>query len=364
MPKSNSKTKSVRPSKPSSVWKGPEEDGITFSLLSKFLTCRERFRIRVIEGLKPAERFSGKMEFGNLWHAAEEAHATADESWSEAVSVYASLLSNKFPYDRDEIDKWRAVVLTQFQLYVDYWSKHPDVIARTPLMSEQVFDVPYKLPSGRTVRLRGKWDSIDLVGGKQPGIWIQENKTKQRIDERQICRQLTGDLQTMLYVVAFSEYQYPSDPKAELTGPEELNDYPLKGVRYNIIRRTEHRVGKKETLSDFCDRLKGIVLENPGEWFMRWNVIVTPTDVKRFRERTLDPILEQLCEWYDCMKFSAGKPFGGQYNCVDNHGIHWQHPFGAANGVDEGWGSDLDEYLYSGDTLGLTKTDNLFPELT
>ena len=27
------------------AWKGPEVDGITQSLLSKFLVCRERFRI-------------------------------------------------------------------------------------------------------------------------------------------------------------------------------------------------------------------------------------------------------------------------------------------------------------------------------
>ncbi len=32
------------------VWKGPEVDGVTQSLLSRYLTCKERFRLLVIEG--------------------------------------------------------------------------------------------------------------------------------------------------------------------------------------------------------------------------------------------------------------------------------------------------------------------------
>ena len=40
------------------LWKGPTEDGITQSLLSRFLVCRERFRLKVIEGLAPEDRFS------------------------------------------------------------------------------------------------------------------------------------------------------------------------------------------------------------------------------------------------------------------------------------------------------------------
>src|SRR4051794_6290554 len=57
------------------LWKGPEEDGITFSLLSQFLVCRERFRVRVIEGLSAGGGFNHRIEYGSMWHTCEEALA-------------------------------------------------------------------------------------------------------------------------------------------------------------------------------------------------------------------------------------------------------------------------------------------------
>src|SRR5580658_5237243 len=63
------------------LWDGPESDtpngGVTQSLLGSFLCCRERFRIKVVEGLQPADSFRRALEFGNLWHCAEEAFAVS-----------------------------------------------------------------------------------------------------------------------------------------------------------------------------------------------------------------------------------------------------------------------------------------------
>ena len=39
------------------AWKGPEVAGVSQSLLSRYLTCKERFRIKTIEGLKPVQQF-------------------------------------------------------------------------------------------------------------------------------------------------------------------------------------------------------------------------------------------------------------------------------------------------------------------
>lgn len=165
MPKINPVPKKVAPvvTPQGSVWRGPSEDGITFSLLSRFLVCRERFRYLVVEGLKPADRFNHRLEFGQLWHTCEEALA-AGVDWKYHLQVYAFNLARRYPMDQGEVHKWYEVCKLQFPIYLDYWRKHPDVTSRQNLLKEQVFDVPYKLPSGRTVRLRGKWDSVDLVG--------------------------------------------------------------------------------------------------------------------------------------------------------------------------------------------------------
>jgi len=198
------------------LWEGPEgagsNGGVTQGLIGRWLVCRERFRLYVVEGLRPADQFNHKLEFGSMWHACEESLAAAaptrSPNWEHALADYADKLARHYPTQRQQIEHWWNVVRIQFPLYIDYWKRHPDTLARRPLLQEQVFDVPYLLPSGRTVRLRGRWDSVDLVGGgDRAGVWLGENKTKGDIREGQIKRQLLFDLQTLFYTIALQRLQ-------------------------------------------------------------------------------------------------------------------------------------------------------------
>ncbi len=358
------------------LWKGPEVDGITFSLLSRFLVCRERFRLYAIEGLQPAPSFNHRIEYGSMWHVCEEALASGKspantvDQWVP-LQRYADFLCAKYPTAVDQIQHWYNVCRTQFPVYVDYWSRHPDVKARTPLLQEVAFSVPYKLPSGRTVRLRGKWDSVDLIGS---GIYLQENKTKGDIKESLIARQLTFDLQTMLYLVALDRWQEDGINSGNFT-----NDYPelyykIRGVRYNVIRRplsggkgsiVQHKPTSKcpngESAESFYSRLGDIIKEDPGYFFMRWQVEVGQADILKFRHQCLDPILEQLCDWWEQVSTDA---FIKEPHLADWSKIgHWRHPFGIYNVLDEGGASDVDSYLDTGSTVGLHRATTLFPEL-
>lgn len=202
------KVKTVR----SPLWTGPcdlgPQGGITFSLLSRFISCRERFRIAVIEGLRPVDTFNHRLEFGNLWHTCEQALASGVTDWVHNLCLHAQILCQRYPFQQEQVDHWYNVCRVTFPLYVDYWAKHPDMIARRPLLSEQSFSVPYPLPSKRVVTLRGKWDSVGLVGeGKGARVIIQENKTKGDVREAQLRRQLRFDMQLMLYTVALQRLQ-------------------------------------------------------------------------------------------------------------------------------------------------------------
>jgi PD-(D/E)XK nuclease superfamily len=358
------------PKRQGPLWRGPEEDGVTFSLLSRFLVCRERFRLLVVEGLRAADRWDHKLGYGNMWHTCEESMAAPNPDFTaggcemsygvmNALNKHSHQQCKRYPTQQSEIVHWHGIYRTQFPLYVRHWHNHPDQLARRPLLSEQVFCVPYQLPSGRTVRLRGKWDSVDLVGeGKETGIWLQENKTKSRIDPVRMVRQLGFDLQTMLYLVALQTWEFDEDMKL-------CRSNSLKGVRYNVVRRTEHRQGKKETPEGFLKRLQGIIETDPEEWFYRWNIILTADDVAKFRRQCLDPILEQLCDWWNAVipielrSTHGGGPVCRGY-CTP---LHWRHPFGVYNVLDEGGSSDLDNYLMTGQEAGLQRTSDLFPEL-
>ena len=252
----------------------------------------------------------------------------------------------------------------------DALTKVRKIAVGNALMQEQVFDVPYVLPSGRTVRLRGKFDSVDVIGtGKAAGIYLQENKTKGDVDVLQMQRQLTFDLQTMLYLTALQTWQ--TQPKQYRLGGEGIpRGTPIRGVRYNVVRRplsggkgsiVRHKPTKSnprgESEDEYYARLGGVIKENAGEFFWRWKVEVTPHEVEQFQRRCLNPLLENLCDWWT--ESSWHSPFTKS----GNH-QHWQHPFGVRNAMDEGGSTDLDEYIRTGSTAGLVRTTELFPELT
>lgn len=352
------------------VWKGPEEDGITFSLLSRFITCRERFRLLTVEGLRTADHFNAKIEFGSMWHVCEEALAESNDSdgdskWEARLLGYVQGLLKRYPMDRDLINHWYEMVKAMFPLYVEHWSQHDDVKDRTPLLQEVAFDVPYRIPCGRTVRLRGKWDSVDLIGkGKAASVWLQENKTKSSIDVPKMTRQLSFDLQTMIYLVAL--HQTNEDGKKLLSDSPALrkkgNDWnqKIEGIRYNVIRRSAHKSVDSMLKKVKEDRFDGRI----GEWFSRWSVEVRPADVMKFRIQCLDPILDQLCNWWDHIAGASSRE--SPFDCTNpmrDIDVHWRHPFGVYNVLDEGGSSDLDAYLDTGSIVGLERVDDLFPEL-
>lgn len=426
------------PAKAPPLWRGPEVDGITQSLLSRFLVDRERFRVYAVEGLRPADHWNHRSGYGDMWHVCEEQWATGQggSCWYGPLTDYCRSLLKRYPLQQEEIAKWYEVCQAQFPLCVDFWKRHPDVVAREPLLAEQVFDVPYRLPSGRTVRLRGKWDSVDLVsekcsmcggiGGRanvhtgryhpcaacegakvRRGIWLQENKTKGDVDPQQLVRQLNFDLQTMLYLVALEQYRLGN------FGTPHMG-LPTKGVRYNVVRRplsggkgtivqgkgtkgskcSRCRGGGKvysklkqpvpcpkcggagrsggkpaETKEDYYARLAQYIRDEPETYFFRWNVLVTADDLARFRRQFLDPVLEQLCDWWDyismCSEYKADpfNPTSVPNADFVNNGVHYRMPYGVYNPLLEGVVGDLDNYLDTGDQTGLQRVGDLFPEL-
>lgn len=373
------------------LWKGPEAEGVTQSMLWSILGCPERAYVKYLMGLRPAPTFKATTDYGHLWHACEEGLAEFGEDlndkgipyWMEKLENQKQKFLVKFPYQHPEIQKWHRVCLMQFPIYVEWWKDHEDVTARTPMMQEAVFNVPYRLPSGRVVWLRGKFDSVDLIGNAKTGsVYLQENKTKGGPDGDKIQRQLRFDLQTGFYLTALHLLQKYStkgvefDCETETILPEDNHlgnmigfDRPIAGVRYNVIRRPlsggkgsirQHQPTKSNPLGEsedqFYARLRNDYLaKEPESYFQRWKVEVSKNDAERYQNEFLIPKLESVCDWYEWV--TSGDRFR------PGNKLHYRHPYGGWNVLDEGGSSDLDEYLASGSTVGLTPVDELFTEL-
>jgi hypothetical protein len=371
--------------KKEAVWTGPngagKNGGVTQSILGRFLTCRERTRLYLVQGLRPVDSFNHRLEYGNLFHKCEE----SGDDWPEALKQYARLLCRKYPTDQEQVDRWYMVCRVQYPIYLNYWKNHPDTRSRKVLMAEAKFDVPYKLPSGREVRLRGMWDSYDLIGrGRDVGVYITDHKTKGDVNPEEIKRNLLCDLQTMFYLVAAETWRGLDDYGIPVRFPEAV-DPPLRGVRYNVIRRPlsggkgtikQHKPTKSnpqgESREEFYARLGELIREEPEHYFMRWRVEVRKSDILTFRRECLDPILEQLCDWwcwienakdpFDCFTSPTTHPDQAALFRMLGKSMHWRTPFNF-NPIAEGIPTDLDEYLSTGSVVGLTRTETLMPEL-
>lgn len=377
-----------------SVWRGPSDGGdrggVTFSLLNRYLSCKERFRLYVMEGLSPRPDFNHRLEFGNMWHVCEQAVSQfgwdGSRAWERLLGGYAGKLCTEYPRHQEQIDHWHNVCLVTFPVYVDYWSKHEHVVNRTPVEQEKPFCVQYDLPSGRKVYLRGKRDSVDLVRVPRGlSFWLQENKTKGDVREVVIKRQCGFDLQTMLYVTAMlGDQDILTKTKAA----------PFGGVRYNVVRRPlsggkgtitrkKGRQGKplkrggfgksspEETWAEFYSRLGRVIRGSPSEFFFRWEVALTGRHVQKFRDECLNPLLENLLddyEWWSFVRNEATLISVYDYELRNFHfpkhsARHFRLPFGLRNVLDDGGQSDLDEFLDGQGEYGLVRLDTVFPEL-
>lgn len=379
MPKSLAKKlkdKGVTKLAPEPLWKGPLDDGVTQSMISMYLVCKERFRVGIMEGLGQPETFQKAMEYGNMWHLCEEMIADGKD-WEKPLRKYCAELCNKFRESQYEIQKFYNVCLVQFPVYLDFWKKHPDVKSRENLLPEISFEIPYTLPSGRVITLRGKWDSVDVIGkGRSKGVYLQENKTKGTIDEEKLLRQLTSgfELQTMTYLTALTQ------PAAEEYA-DELGSLKVRGVRYNVIRRPlsggkgsiRQKKGSKnvkpETEKEFYTRLKTDYIEDdPAYFFMRWKSEVTQVELDRFQKECLNPILENLLDDYEWWKLCNEENLDhfdniARSDLLNQSQRHFRYPYGVYNQVSERGETDLDYYLNTGNKVGLERKSTLFPEL-
>jgi len=344
------------------LWKGPTEDGITQSMLSAYFACPYRCYVYWMLGLNTPPRFQHVLEYGHMWHLCEEM-VGGGKDWQEPLKEYCLGLTKKYRDQQEEITKWYRVCCVQFPIFLEYWKDHEHTKLRKPYLEEYSFRVPYELPSGRTITLRGKWDMVDKVRGQ---YWLQENKTKTTIELQDILKQLRYDLQTMTYIFALGQH---------LGKPQTM------GVRYNVVKRPlsgglgsirrkkATKNNPAETYDEYYARLGKIIEENKPEFFERIEVTVDQKDVEKFTEQTLFPILENLLDDYEWWE-----------NCWDRDGNIFEYtlrsrlfphhcsrtfrlPYGIYNVIAKGGSTAVDHFLDTGSFLGLVRSDALFPEL-
>jgi hypothetical protein len=278
--------------KVSDLW-NIERDGLTQSMISTFLTCKEKFRLSYIEGWRPAKVSTAPMEFGNCIHEILDMIYSASKEYEPgyfAEEIYTAVKNSCKEYEEEKYERlshdgndWDTlsenvgiaeVLLPQ---YFNYWKEDWEHVEWLDL--EEVFDVPLVI-DGRTIRIRGKFDGVQRIKGK---LWLFETKTKGRIEEDSIMDKLSIDLQVNLYFWAIWK---------------KYGEFPA-GVVYNIIRRPQLRQGKTEKLTEFIGRIKADIFDRPDFYFMRNHGSIDKSELLEWEQKEFIPIVREMLRWTD-----------------------------------------------------------------
>lgn len=336
-----------------------------------------------------------QMDFGTYFHdLLENLSRNPQYTASDIIAMTQPKVRKRCPNLPPELKQVCEVVFNRYAWYFqdcDYQYLDP----------EAVFKVPFKVPGYRTITLRGRFD--DIIQRPDGTLWIQENKTKERINTEQLVACIPFNLQTMLYAVA-AEIKYGKR---------------VSGIVYNVIRKPTNRPSKvkmnaeeleaykkanpkssaktrTETQEEFLERLDSEIAKDPGHFFMRWESPLSERHLNIWKSHTLIPILISLIQWWESIKHDPFSPWelrGQNGNVLYEPNLenlklfkavgkgeltedaarelmtspyanphHWQRPFGVYDSLTNGVG-DFYEVIALGRRNGVTTGNNPFQEL-
>jgi PD-(D/E)XK nuclease superfamily len=327
----------------------PYVHGITQGVLGTWLTCPEKARLSLIEGVS-AQGSKFALDFGNILHenldltytAFRKGECTQDDILAmsmyylfeqETQTLRQMLTEIKGATDVHAIEYAFAMVKPVLMHYFKQWSS--DFIDREWIALEEEFAVPYRIsvplndaPKYNNVHeviLRGKIDGV--YRAKDGTLWIMDHKTKSVIDDEAMIGRLSFDLQMGFYMYA-ARRLYP--------------DTKVSGFMYNLIRRPALRQGSKETQSQFMERIHDDIDQRGETYFSRHQVQFLKEDNEIF-ERELAQIIQGFLTWYD----GVGPHYRNSTACVQR-----------------GYTCEMLDYCSGGDSPLYQRKSRVYPELS
>ena len=266
-----------------------EKDGVTQSLLSLFLACRQKAML-YLQGWN-SRYCSAALMYGFLGHGMlEQAYLDVaskklrDIPSAQQVRKYSGIVEKKWlaenPKPKTETLELLEVSLALLEetlpRYFDFWRGDFKKIRWQAL--EEQFDVlirPDALFS--SIRVRGKQDGRFTLRDE---LWILETKTKSMINESDLLDALSLDLQVNLY--SWATYL-------------KLEKYP-SGVLYNIVRKSAMKQNKNESIPKFARRMAEDMDDRPEFYFIRMEIPMLKQDIAKFGEE-LKSMLRDFRMW-------------------------------------------------------------------
>jgi len=277
-----------------------ERDGVTQSLISMWLTCRQKAKL-YLEGWDSKYHKEALID-GNIGHAVlERAYNLIRENKmtrppSEKLSrAIVSKVEEQWYSEnakpgaeaREMVERACAVMEVLLPAYFDFWRK--DFTDKKWESLEEKFELPMTVISSEdmavSIPLRGKKDGTFRTSR---GIWLFETKFKSQVDEDGIVATLGFETQVMLYMLqTYYSNLNPKDPMKAMP----------KGCLYNIVRRATLRKRVKEGVPEFAKRVKADIAKRPDFYFIRMESPLVAKDLISF-QKELQSLLGDMYDWW------------------------------------------------------------------
>jgi PD-(D/E)XK nuclease superfamily len=325
----------------------PMKDGVSQSLLQKFVVDKDRAHKHIVLGLRETNRKEA-MEYGTIYHKLIELGSGMGTKYTrpKLIKEFNEYVKRKFSSAESVL--LARIALAQYHIYKEWEADKPryTYIDQEPVFHER-FTLPslhfepneqirIRIPSGITIPLRGRIDQVI----EDSGMWIQENKTKSRIDISHIQDTLHANLQVMFYAVC-SELKYGR---------------PCKGVIYNVVRKPGQRQKQKESDTAYIDRIVSEIQNDRAYYFYRLSHTFSQGQVKKWTKEELLPLLYTVYLWWKSIERNPTDPW------MDGNPFHGRKSFGIYDPMVLGKGDFYDLIVY-GRKQNLVQVNELFPEL-
>ncbi len=287
-----------------------ERDGITQSLMSMFLTCREKARL-YCEGWD-SKYSSPSLTYGSVGHSGLELAYLDIKSGKlkGAPSIgqarrYVDETEKRWKLENPKpnnealqyLEESLALIEQTIPRYFDFWKE--DFKKKEWVSLEEKFRV------NTDIKVKGKTITIPVNGKKDglfksaKGLWLFETKFKSMISEGDIVETLSFETQIMLYMWSVMK---------------EKGITP-KGALYNIIRRTSLRQKVGESLVKYAQRIGKDIDSRPDFYFMRMESATTEEELKAF-EVDFSRIVKDMYKWH----IGLVGHYKNTYSCIGKYG--------------------------------------------
>ena len=307
----------------------PINQGVSVSMLNLWLQDKFACKTSYLDGWEMVESWNHALNYGNLVQAGIEGWVKTQQKKGLLRFIQTEYKKQVNQYgDCDDMRWWTSLACHQTQLFVDHYTNDRHLPLSSVHTSERNVRVSIELPSKRKVTLNcyldGEGDNL-----------IMENKVRGKYDPESIAGEIKWDLQYNFYLLAVYNEKGELPRKVWYQHSRRPGSWGYKGPRKK----------KSETDSEYLERVKEHMTENPDYYFYRYIGRPTLTDLKRFCHACLYPMLEAFIDWYDyCTKTTN-----------DVNRVDWMTPYGLYNPFVEGTSERFRNYRMTGLPTGLKK---------